>query len=174
MQAKVAPFLAQYRTCTWAVLAFAIGGLGSVARADTTNLPFPESVLADSDGLLAVTIGPGGADVEFGLSEANGRIYRIALDGSTTVAVEIDALKLVNPTGIVALGDKVFLTDGAMVLALDRSGELMWRNTHKAENTLLYDIDVGPNGQLLVTDFGNGRLLQAEPETSAFRRLSDR
>jgi hypothetical protein len=117
MQAKVAPFLAQYRTCTWAVLAFAIGGLGSVALADTTNLPFPEAVLADSDGQLAVTIGPGGPDVEFGLSEANARIYRIALDGSTTVTVEIDALKLVNPTGIVALGAKVFLTDGATVLA---------------------------------------------------------
>jgi hypothetical protein len=50
----------------------------------------------------------------------------------------------------------------------------MWRSTDKAENALLYDIDVGPDGPLLVTDFGNGRLLQAEPETSAFRRLSDR
>lgn len=132
------------------------------------TLPYPEAALPDGSDMLVVTIGPGGPAREFGSSEPNGGFLRIAEDGTTTSVALPDGVQLVNPTGIVGIGDAIFLTDGATVIALDRTGGLLWQKTYDAPGAFLYDIEMLEGEKLLLTDFGNGALVVADTRTGAF------
>ena len=140
---------------------------GTAVYAEGT-LPYPEAALPDGNDMLVVTIGPGGPGEEFGSSEPNGGFLRIAEDGTTTSVAVPDGVRLINPTGILGTEDAIFLTDGATVIALDRAGGLLWQKTYDAPGAFLYDIEMLEDGQLLLTDFGNGALVLADAKTGAF------
>lgn len=130
--------------------------------AQTVDIPNPESVAIDNRGLLVLSTG---ADSDFGNPAQDGAIYRIGADGVPSLINLSGAVGLRNPTAILTGKDRWILADGADVVALDLSGQLLWRATAVHENAFLYDLAALPDGMILVSDFGTGRLFVLDPNT---------
>jgi len=130
----------------------------SLALAETvTTPPFIESVHPMGGEVLGVAIGPGGPSEEFSSSEANGGLYR--LGQTTTTILMSDGKGLRNPTGLTVADGVIYLVDGNEIIAVTADGEVIWRVADGRAGAFLWNIELIPNGRLLVSDFSNGRFV---------------
>lgn len=138
----------------------------SATLAETvTTPPFIEAVYPMNGEVFGVAIGPGGPSVEFSSAETNGGLYRL---GRTTVHIPMsDGKGLRNPTGMTVSNGMIYLVDGNEILAVTPEGDVRWRVVDGREGVFLWDINLGPDDLLLVSDFGNGRFVSVNPADGA-------
>lgn len=130
--------------------------------AQSIDIPNPESVAVDGEQILVLSTG---VDSDFSNPSQDGAIYRIGADGSPAPVILSGTVGLRNPTAIVTFDDRWIIADGAEIVAVDQAGELLWRSAAAHENAFLYDLAAMPNGMVMITDFGTGRLFELDPNT---------
>lgn len=158
-----------------AVLILALGACLSTGAvlADYATPPYTQTMLKVDGNLWAVSIGPGGPDVEFGSSKTNGGLYKISKDKAPEDILPSDGKGFRNPTGLVEHDGTIFIVDGAELIAIDRDRNVLWRTTYNAEGTFFYDIELMADGHLVLSDFGHGRLVLADPQNGKFSKFPE-
>lgn len=137
--------------------------------AQSVDIPNPESIAVDGQEILVLSTG---VDADFGNPAQDGAIYRMGADNSPAPVHLSDAVGLRNPTAIVTFDDRWIIADGAEIVAVDHSGQLLWRSTAAHENAFLYDLATMPNGMVMISDFGTGRLFELDPKTGAMTEFA--
>lgn len=132
--------------------------------AQPIEIPNPESVAVDDRGILVLSTG---VDSDFGNPAQDGAIYRIGADGAPSLVKVSSFVGLRNPTAIVSVDGQWIIADGTDVLAVDHAGNLLWRSIAAHDNAFLYDLAILPNGMVVASDFGTGRLFELDPGTGA-------
>lgn len=132
--------------------------------AQSIDIPNPESVAVDDVGVLILSTG---VDSDFGNPAQDGAIYRIGVESVPAQVTLSETVGLRNPTAIIPIDDRWIIADGADVVAVDHAGQLLWRSTSVHENAFLYDLATLPDGTIMVSDFGTGRLFEIDPITGA-------
>lgn len=131
--------------------------------------PFSEAVLPIGNDVYAVSIGPGGPDVEFGSNDTNGGLYKLTSDGATEEIKLSDGQGLRNPTGMVRSGNQIVIVDGNQVISTALDGTINWRQALDDEGVFLYDIEALDENTLLASDFGRGAFLSVATQTGQIR-----
>lgn len=132
------------------------------AIADEIGIGSPEGTAIAQDKVYVLSMG---VDSEFSNTALDGAIYEWRV-GEPPIALPLSVESaLTNPTSLVVDDGIFYVVDGAAVLAIDSTGNLRWRTEVDKENTFLYDIIRRPDGNLLVTDFGNGIIYQLDSAT---------
>jgi len=125
----------------------------------TTGFASPESVLPDPEtGLIFVS----NVNGEGGFRDGNGFISRITPDGDIETlewATGLDA-----PKGMALVGDRLYVTDIAQIVCLDRrTGEVIARYPAPGAG-FLNDAVAGPDGRIYVSDSRTARIYVLEDE----------
>lgn len=143
--------------------------LCSPAIATEVSVDSPEGAAIAQGKIYILSMGE---DSEFSNPALDGAIYEWE-DGKPLAALSLSTeAALANPSSLVVNDGVFYVVDGASVLAIDVMGKLVWRTEIGKENTFLYDLIRKPDGNFLVTDFGNGTIYQINSETGKAELLS--
>ena len=136
-----------------------------LAVASGKTPPYTEAIAVVDDKVFAVAIGPGGPEVEFGLSDINGGLYLLDNGNGFEQIVLSDDNGLKNPTGLVQHNGQLVIVDGNEIISTSQQGAVNWRVKLEREGTFFYDIERLDEDTVLVGDFGNGHFLSVDART---------
>ena len=121
------------------------------------GLESPESVALSADGDFLYVSNVGG---EGDAKDANGFISRVSTDGK--VLEKAWASGLDAPKGLALKGERLFVTDITQIVELDaRTGKVLARY-EAPEAVFLNDAAVTPDGEIIASDSGSGRIYALE------------